>query len=107
MDNFSAHNIMNINRIYFPTMRDGNSVQRSESVKADRISAAGQNFRHLLLRTFSTQVNDLITSIHSASRLFCWLSGWLVHRAEMHLLRRSNMGEKTTLLPVGYLEGIS
>lgn len=106
MDIFSARNIMNNNWIYFPLMPDGISVRLGVSVNADRISAAGQIFRPLFLRSFSTQVDDLITCISSANRLFCWLTGWSVHRAEIRLLRRSNMGEKTTLLPVGYLEGI-
>lgn len=82
-------------------MLDGISVRLGVNVNADRISAAGQTFRPLFLRSFNTQVNDLITSIHSANRLFSWLSGWSFHRAEMRLLRRSNMGEKTTLLPLG------
>lgn len=107
MDDFSARNIMRNKQIFIPETLDGNSVWQGVSEFPDRNSATRQFFRPLFLRSFSTQVNDLITSINSASRLFCWLSGWSVHRAEMRLLRRSNMGEKTILLPVGNLEGIS
>ncbi|MFA6417479.1 MAG: hypothetical protein WCW61_04855 [Patescibacteria group bacterium] len=94
-------------QIFIPKTLDGNSVWSGVSEFPDRNSATRQIFRHLLLRSFSTQVNDLITSVSSANRLFSWLSGLPVHRAKTRLLRRSNMGEKTILLPVGNLEGIS
>jgi hypothetical protein len=89
MDDFSARNIMRNKQIFIPKTLDGNSVWRGVSEFPDRNSATRQFFRPLFLRSFSTQVNDLIESIHSSSELVCVMRGAQICRADRTRWRRS------------------
>lgn len=81
MDDFSARNIMRNKQIFIPNSLDGNSVWHGDSEFSDKNSDPRQIFRPVFLRSFRTQVNDLITSMHSASQMFCWMQGRSIYRA--------------------------